>query len=364
MLLTSAVLAKFNEFDIDHSGSLGLTELGPLLQDLGCAPLESESLHKAMAELDADASGLVDYDEFLPWWRKCGMAQIFNKHDADASGNLDVKELDNVMKDLGIVLTDKETKSALSALDTDGNGVVNLTEYIGWFDLFDMQQEFKIFDSDGSGHVNKREFLQLTTALGLSLTKKERDKVFASLDLDNSGVVTFEEFHPWFKSVRAQTKRFVLGGNKRHWEEDLFLENHNSARLEAAEYIRAEVEQIADEIDAGRMPSRAELLERLCKGSPGLDQVASIADEPADASRSDEAALKPAGQQVIVGNRVTRPPPTVPPRLTQEDVQGAAVEPINGADREGGVETIKLPARTSAPVPLPGRMPATLARAA
>lgn len=128
MLLTSAVLAKFNEFDIDHSGSLGLTELGPLLQDLGCAPLESESLHKAMAELDADASGLVDYDEFLPWWRKCGMAQIFNKHDADASGNLDVKELDNVMKDLGIVLTDKETKSALSALDTDGNGVVNLTE--------------------------------------------------------------------------------------------------------------------------------------------------------------------------------------------------------------------------------------------
>lgn len=107
--------------------------------------------------------------------------------------------------------------------------------YIGWFDLFDMQQEFKIFDSDGSGHVNKREFLQLTTALGLSLTKKERDKVFASLDLDNSGVVTFEEFHPWFKSVRAQTKRFVLGGNKRHWEEDLFLENHNSARLEAAE---------------------------------------------------------------------------------------------------------------------------------
>lgn len=112
------------------------------------------------------------------------------------------------------------------------------------------------------------------------------------------------------------------------------------------------------------MPSRAELLERLCKGSPGLDQVASIADEPADASRSDEAALKPAGQQVIVGNRVTRPPPTVPPRLTQEDVQGAAVEPINGADREGGVETIKLPARTSAPVPLPGRMPATLARAA
>ena len=50
------------------------------------------------------------------------------------------------------------------------------------------------------------------------LTRKERDRVFASLDRDGSGVVTFGEFHPWFKAVRENTKKFVLHGKQQHWE--------------------------------------------------------------------------------------------------------------------------------------------------
>ena len=49
--------------------------------------------------------------------------------------------------------------------------------------------------------------------LGLTLTRKERDKVFGSLDRDGSGVVTFGEFHPWFKAVRARFSSPVLPGD-------------------------------------------------------------------------------------------------------------------------------------------------------
>ena len=185
-----------------------------------------------------------------------GLRTVFVKHDKDGSGNIDATEFGNVMTELGVTLTPKELADALQSLDKSGDGIISFDEYRAWFDLFDMQLEFSKFDSDGSGLVNKREFLSLLTALGLTLTKKERDKVFGSLDHDGSGLVSFAEFHPWFKAVREQTKKFVLNKANAHWEDELFLERHDNAEVEARSQMRVEIEQIADEIEAGRTPSR------------------------------------------------------------------------------------------------------------
>ena len=197
VMLSAGVRKRFQEFDVDGSGSLVAAELRELLVQLGSHELSDDELNDAMQQLDADNSGLVDYDEFLPWWRLRGLKSVFAKRDKDGSGNLDSTEFAAVALELGLNMTPSELADAQQMLDKDGSGEISLDEYMAWFDLYDMQLEFEKFDKDKTGTVNKREFIQLVSSLGITLTRKERDKVFSMPDKDNNEVVTFAEFHPW-----------------------------------------------------------------------------------------------------------------------------------------------------------------------
>ncbi len=57
----------FRKYDQDGSGSISIQELGNLCEELG-QELNERELHEAMGQLDADASGLVDRQEFEAWW--------------------------------------------------------------------------------------------------------------------------------------------------------------------------------------------------------------------------------------------------------------------------------------------------------
>ena len=96
VLLSSAVRRKFGEFDVDHSGSLAVEELSRFLEELGSATLSEKDLQIAFDELDQDRSGLIEYEEFLPWWRARGLRYVFDKHDLDHSGMIDSNEFHNV----------------------------------------------------------------------------------------------------------------------------------------------------------------------------------------------------------------------------------------------------------------------------
>eukprot|EP01043_Picozoa_sp_COSAG02_P034068 COSAG02_NODE_2362_length_9062_cov_129.948789_4_plen_1175_part_00 len=57
----------FDKIDDDGSGELDREEIGRLSKDLG-KPLDGPALDAFMAEIDADGSGLVDYEEFFVWY--------------------------------------------------------------------------------------------------------------------------------------------------------------------------------------------------------------------------------------------------------------------------------------------------------
>jgi len=268
IMLSAAVRKKFDGFDVDQSGALALEELRDLLVVLGAKPMTDNEAKDAFRKLDHDGSGLIEFDEFLPWWRDRGLRHVFEAYDADHSGTIDSAELHNVLLELGLDLSPEEEQDALRRMDSSGDGKIGYTEYVAWFERLDMQIEFNKIDHDKSGSVNKREFLKLTTVLGLQLTRRERDNVFASLDLDRSGVISFEEFHPWFKEVRENMKQFVLG--KLQWEEDLFLSPVDRAQREAQEMIQHTVSEIGEELEEGKVFTRADLLKRLCGSSTKL----------------------------------------------------------------------------------------------
>ena len=59
----------FSEIDEDGSGTLERDEIDALAKQLG-RPLSSDELDAAMAEMDADGGGDVDFPEFLEWYKR------------------------------------------------------------------------------------------------------------------------------------------------------------------------------------------------------------------------------------------------------------------------------------------------------
>jgi Ca2+-binding EF-hand superfamily protein len=65
----------FNDIDADRSGQLDRAEIAELSRQLG-RPLDEAGLARAMAEMDADASGEVDFVEFQAWFQEWGSAGL------------------------------------------------------------------------------------------------------------------------------------------------------------------------------------------------------------------------------------------------------------------------------------------------
>eukprot|EP01051_Picozoa_sp_SAG22_P023230 SAG22_NODE_5905_length_933_cov_1.426859_1_plen_110_part_10 len=59
----------FQEADADGSGGLDKDEVAALARNLG-RPLSEQELDEAMAEMDEDGGGTVEFEEFYSWYEK------------------------------------------------------------------------------------------------------------------------------------------------------------------------------------------------------------------------------------------------------------------------------------------------------
>ena len=77
----------YDKIDLDGSGSITSDEIMVLAGRMG-KRLEAAALQAAMAELDADESGEVDFAEFAAWWSKWAKRQTSQKNRAGLDGVL------------------------------------------------------------------------------------------------------------------------------------------------------------------------------------------------------------------------------------------------------------------------------------
>uniref|UniRef100_A0A6A7GA51 Calmodulin n=1 Tax=Hirondellea gigas TaxID=1518452 RepID=A0A6A7GA51_9CRUS len=134
-------IAEFKEafalFDSDGDGTISSKELGTVMRSLGQNPTESE-LADMVAEVDNDASGSIDFPEFLNLMaRKMKetdteeeLREAFKVFDRDGNGFISAAELRHVMTNLGEKLTDEEVDEMIREADIDGDGQVNYEEFV------------------------------------------------------------------------------------------------------------------------------------------------------------------------------------------------------------------------------------------
>ncbi|XP_065843021.1 calmodulin-like protein 3 [Oscarella lobularis] len=140
----------FKKYDLDESGFIDTKELKKMVYDLGHKMTQTE-LVAATQILDKNNDGRISYKEFSDWWnsgsdrfsslelteeaeqRLTAAIDFFKFYDKDHSGDIDRKEFRAVydsLKKAGHSLGSFD--DALASLDTSGDGLVSLNEYVNW----------------------------------------------------------------------------------------------------------------------------------------------------------------------------------------------------------------------------------------
>lgn len=73
----------FNMLDIDGTGVLQRDQVRRLVQEIDGTELSDEDLDAAMADMDDDGNGTVDFEEFSDWWIKRTEEDIDQSDESD-----------------------------------------------------------------------------------------------------------------------------------------------------------------------------------------------------------------------------------------------------------------------------------------
>ena len=127
----------FRLFDENNDGSIDEKELGNVFRSLGQHYTQAE-LSEMIAEIDADGSGVIEFDEFLQLMRRRmrdtdteeEMVEAFKVFDRDGDGLISLQELLRVMRQIGENLTEEQCKEIIAAGDRDNDGKLNFDEFI------------------------------------------------------------------------------------------------------------------------------------------------------------------------------------------------------------------------------------------
>lgn len=132
------------------------------------------------------------------------ISTAFYLFDKDGSGSIDVIELKDAMKALGIFMTKTEATEIMERIDKDGSGQLELDEFIALMSeiiykrnaLMEMKKVFRFYDNDDDGTISKENIWQAADQLDLEheLNESNVSMMIEMADLSNKGEVDEDDF--------------------------------------------------------------------------------------------------------------------------------------------------------------------------
>ena len=131
--------------------------------------------------------------------------EIFEMFDKDKKGTISASDISKILKNFGNPKSVKEVEEMINDMDTSsGDTNLNYEEFLMLIkeqiqkddenDLDNVLNAFKAFDKDNDGKITNSEFKYLLSTLDGMLTDEEIDMIFKESDLDNDGLLDYEDF--------------------------------------------------------------------------------------------------------------------------------------------------------------------------
>jgi Ca2+-binding EF-hand superfamily protein len=163
-------------------------------------------LKEAFAMFDINGDGKIDlydvYRYYIIVERDAGSCHLRPPPPTHPPGTIELHELQQVMRKLGQNPTEDQLKEMIKSVDDNGDCEIDFDEFLllmkSRIGTRDPEQElrdaFAVFDSDGSGAIDRKELKRLMKKLGQALSEAEIDAMMNEVDENGDGEISFEEF--------------------------------------------------------------------------------------------------------------------------------------------------------------------------
>lgn len=125
----------FDRFDSNKDGKISQMEYKAILRAIGQASMISE-VPKIFQVVDLDGDGFIDFKEFMEVHKKGGgirtmdIQSAFRTFDKNDDGKISAEEILEMLRRLGESCSLEDCRKMVRAVDTDGDGMVNMDEFM------------------------------------------------------------------------------------------------------------------------------------------------------------------------------------------------------------------------------------------
>ncbi|XP_076822174.1 mitochondrial adenyl nucleotide antiporter SLC25A25-like [Clavelina lepadiformis] len=158
------------------------------LCSLNLNDLSLREVHNAMG---SEGSPLVITPEKEKYYR-----QIFDKLDVDNDGRVDVDELKQAYRELGLLQVPGQAERFVTASDKNKDGELDVTEFVKYLHEHEMKLRlmFKQMDRDKDGRLTSHEIEEALSSVGFEVTKDEAKQILRRMDKDGTSTIDLDEW--------------------------------------------------------------------------------------------------------------------------------------------------------------------------
>uniref|UniRef100_A0A7S2N8K9 EF-hand domain-containing protein n=1 Tax=Haptolina brevifila TaxID=156173 RepID=A0A7S2N8K9_9EUKA len=145
-------------------------------------------------------------NKWLPLLTPAQLVEIqtaFKRFDKDGDGHVEPKEIQRIMKDVGVDLPPSEVQKLIASVDDDGSGTVEFDEFVGILasnmiehdGRAELETAFGLFDQGKTGYLDVQHARALLCNAGSRpLRADEVDALLSELQTDATGRIPMQSF--------------------------------------------------------------------------------------------------------------------------------------------------------------------------